>query len=96
MGRLTGIARRDRSRAPMQTLDRAEISTATGVAQDFRGKPGRRQVTVISAEAWRQAGIDAEDMVVPGTNHFTIVDQVTDAGSPLFRSICNLVRDGPV
>lgn len=50
----------------------------------------------VMAEAWRQAGIDAEDMVVPGTNHFTIVDQVTDAGSPLFRSICNLVRDGPV
>ncbi|MEX2125444.1 MAG: MOSC domain-containing protein [Woeseia sp.] len=55
MGRLTGIARRDAKRAPMQTLDRAEISMDTGVARDFRGKPGKRQVTVISAEAWRQA-----------------------------------------
>jgi MOSC domain-containing protein YiiM len=55
MGRLTGIARRDRKRAPMQTLDRAEISMQTGVAMDFRGKPGKRQVTVISADAWRQA-----------------------------------------
>jgi MOSC domain-containing protein YiiM len=27
----------------------------TGVAMDFRGKPGKRQVTVISADAWRQA-----------------------------------------
>jgi len=55
MGRLTGIARRDRKRAPMQTLERADISTATGVALDFRGKPGARQVTVISARAWRDA-----------------------------------------
>ena len=51
MGRLEGIARRDRKRAPMQTLDRAHISTETGVAKDFRGKPGDRQVTVISASA---------------------------------------------
>ena len=54
MGRLTGIARREAKRAPMQTLELAEISNATGVALDFRGKPGPRQVTVISAEAWRQ------------------------------------------
>jgi arylformamidase len=46
----------------------------------------------VTAEAWQQAGVAAEVMVVPGTNHFTIVDQVTDAGSPLFRSICNLVE----
>ena len=39
----------------MQTLDGAEISMQTGVAMDFRGKPGKRQVTVISADAWRQA-----------------------------------------
>jgi MOSC domain-containing protein YiiM len=38
----------------MQLLDRAEISTATGVACDFRGKSGDRQVTVISVDAWRQ------------------------------------------
>lgn len=55
MGRLAGIARRERKRAPMETLERAEISTATGVAMDFRGKPGLRQVTVISAKAWREA-----------------------------------------
>lgn len=62
MGRLAGIARRDSKRAPMQMLDRAEISTETGVARDFRGKPGPRQVTVISATAWRDAcaEVDAE------------------------------------
>ena len=33
MGRLTGIARRDAKRAPMETLERAEISKATGIPQ---------------------------------------------------------------
>lgn len=55
MGTLTGIARREQKRAPMETLERADISTETGVARDSRGKPGRRQVTVVSAAAWRNA-----------------------------------------
>ncbi len=52
-GRLAGIARRDKKRAPMQTLESADISTDTGVAADYRGNPGDRQVTVVSAAAWR-------------------------------------------
>lgn len=52
MGRLAGIARRDKKRAPMETLESAEIGEDTGVANDFRGKPGPRQVTLLSAEAW--------------------------------------------
>ena len=55
MGRLAGIARRAKKRAPMELLDKAEISTATGVARDFRGKPGNRQVTLLSARDWRAA-----------------------------------------
>lgn len=55
MGRLIGIARREMKRAPMDTLDRADISTETGVAGDSRGKPGDRQVTILSAKAWREA-----------------------------------------
>ena len=55
MGTLTGIARRDRKRAPMETLERADVSKETGVAEDFRGRRGKRQVTVISARSWREA-----------------------------------------
>lgn len=55
MGRLAGIARRDKKRAPMETLQLAEISAQSGVANDFRGKPGKRQVTLLSARAWRAA-----------------------------------------
>jgi MOSC domain-containing protein YiiM len=54
MGRLAGIARRDEKRAPMETLEHADVSDQTGVSQDFRGKPGERTVTVISARAWRE------------------------------------------
>jgi MOSC domain-containing protein YiiM len=52
MGRLAGIARRDKKRASMETFESAVISEETGVANDFRGKPGPRQVTLLSAEVW--------------------------------------------
>jgi MOSC domain-containing protein YiiM len=55
MGRLVGIARREMKRAPMEELERAEITADTGVAGDSRGKPGDRQVTLLSARAWQAA-----------------------------------------
>lgn len=59
MGRLLGIARHDRPRGAMETLDHAEVTVEQGIRGDFRGslKPGRnkRQVTVLGAEAWYQA-----------------------------------------
>lgn len=54
-GRLVGVAMRVKSRAPMVELERAEITPEQGVAGDFRGRPGRRQVTVLSAEDWETA-----------------------------------------
>jgi MOSC domain-containing protein YiiM len=43
----------------METIDQAGVTVAEGVHGDFRGslKPGRnkRQVTVLAAEAWRDA-----------------------------------------
>jgi len=55
MGRLTGIARRIAKRARMETLEAASVTCLAGVQNDFRGKPGKRQVTVISTRAWRAA-----------------------------------------
>ena len=54
MGRLAAIARRDKSRATMQTLENAEVSETTGVANDFRGKSRTRKVTLLSARAWAE------------------------------------------
>jgi MOSC domain-containing protein YiiM len=55
LARLLGIARRAAKRAPMETLDTVTIGTVDGVAGDLRGKPGRRQVTVLAREAWDAA-----------------------------------------
>lgn len=53
MGTLKAIAWRDRKRGPMREVTSAAVDLETGVAGDFRGKRGARQVTVLSAEVWR-------------------------------------------
>lgn len=55
MGKLLGIAVRSGKRAEMQVLDRAHVSLINGVDNDFRGKPGARQVTVLTRESWEAA-----------------------------------------
>lgn len=52
---LCGIAIRAGRKAPMQALDRAVVTPERGVAGDFRGRPGKRQVTVLSRESWDRA-----------------------------------------
>lgn len=55
MAKLIGIATKDSKRAPMQTLDSTFISLDKGVGNDFRGRPSKRQVTVLSLAAWQEA-----------------------------------------
>ncbi len=55
MSRLLSIAVRERKRGPMELLDSASVTLNKGVENDFRGKPGNRQVTVLSKKAWRAA-----------------------------------------
>lgn len=55
MAKLIGIAIKQKKRAAMQTLDGAFISLEKGVENDFRGKPSKRQVTIMSSKAWQQA-----------------------------------------
>jgi MOSC domain-containing protein YiiM len=55
MTTLIGIATKDKKRAPMQTMECAYISVDKGVENDFRGKPSKRQVTVLSLSAWQEA-----------------------------------------
>ncbi|MDO6541774.1 MOSC domain-containing protein [Photobacterium sanguinicancri] len=49
------IAKREKSRAPMEEMTQALVTTEQGVVGDFRGKPGKRQLTVLSAESWQDA-----------------------------------------
>lgn len=92
MGRLEGIARRDRKRAPMQTLEQAEISTETGVAGDFRGKPGDRQVTVICSAAWRAACAELGHEIPWTTRRANLLVD----GVELPRTAGSIMRIGPV
>lgn len=63
MGKLLNIAVRDASRAPMQSLQDAEITVSSGVAHDYRGTRENRQVTVLVREAWEAACADlGEDL----------------------------------
>lgn len=59
IGVLAGIARRPASRAPMQLVDAADVTTAAGIPGDCKGlKFRKRQVTVLAHEAWLLACAD--------------------------------------
>ncbi len=44
------------------------------------------------ADAWARAGLATECLVVPGTNHFTVVDELTKPASALFGAVVRLAR----
>ncbi len=92
MGRLAGIARREQKRAPMETLEQAEVSDQTGVAKDFRGKPGKRTVTVISSRAWREVCAELGQDIPWTTRRANLL--VDDIDLP--RSIGQIIEVGEV
>ena len=55
MGRLLGIATRERSKGPMKLYERACITKARGVEDDFRGRNSGRSVVVLTREGWEAA-----------------------------------------
>lgn len=62
-GRLIGIARRDRRRAPMEELSEAVVSIAAGLEGDHKGaKFKNRAITVLSVEDWRLAVAELSDL----------------------------------
>jgi arylformamidase len=48
-----------------------------------------RQSRVI-ADAWSQAGVATRYEAVPQTNHFTVLDALTDAGSAMVSRLATL------
>ena len=59
VGTLAGIARHMRPKAPMETVDHASVTLECGIVGDFRGamkgKPYRRQVTLMERGDWEAA-----------------------------------------
>ncbi|MCB1645164.1 MAG: MOSC domain-containing protein [Pseudomonadales bacterium] len=60
---LEGIAIRTRSGGPMAPLTECEITPEAGIAGDFRRRPGRRQVTILSLESWQKACAETGEML---------------------------------
>ncbi|MEN8170844.1 MAG: MOSC domain-containing protein [Pseudomonadota bacterium] len=56
MATLIGIAIKPHHEQVMRELSEALLSCERGVEGDSRGKPGPRQVTVLSLAAWQAAG----------------------------------------
>lgn len=52
MPHLLGIATKPRRKAPLVLKDVAMLSSLSGVVGDWRGKPGKRQVTLMSLSDW--------------------------------------------
>jgi len=63
---------------------------AAAVGGDESAEFLRQNATI--AETWRRGGVDAESMVVPGTNHFTVVDQLAEPGTALHTRVADLAR----
>ena len=55
MAELLGIARKAASRGPMEEIPSVAIAVESGVDGDFRGRVQKRQVTVLSKDAWNAA-----------------------------------------
>lgn len=57
-GKLLGIAIKEAKRAPMILRESSNVTVEKGVEGDYRGNPGKRQVTVVLQESWGKACVD--------------------------------------
>jgi len=55
MMKVIAIAHKREKGAAVTELDRAEITTESGVENDLAGAPGKRQVTLLSKSQWQEA-----------------------------------------
>ena len=58
MSQLMSIAIKYKKKGAMQVFESVQITKKYGVANDFRGKPGKRQVTVLSYHAWSKTCVE--------------------------------------
>jgi MOSC domain-containing protein YiiM len=98
-GRIAGIARRDASRAPMETLNAVDVFADGGLDGDYKGRKFRlRGVTVLAREAWEAAlaelrGPDGKPVDLPWTTRRA---NVLVEGVDLPKARGGIVRMGPV
>ncbi len=64
--KLLSIARRPDAHSPMQEIFSGELSLDEGLLGDSKGRPGPRQITILSKESWLRA-CDELGVVLPWT-----------------------------
>lgn len=94
IGRLVGIARKAKKRAPMEELAQVRITAEGGLEGDSRGRIRRRAVTVLSREGWT-AGIAELDP--PADLPWTVRRaNLLVEGVELPQDVCARLQIGPV
>jgi arylformamidase len=67
---------------------RRALTAAVGAAESSEFLRQSREIV----ESWGAAGLETEYLEVPGTNHFTIVDGLTQPRSPLFERVSAMAQ----
>ncbi|MGI9385679.1 MAG: MOSC domain-containing protein [Methyloligellaceae bacterium] len=94
IGRLVGIARKAKKRAPMEELEQVRITSEGGLDGDFRGSVRNRAVTVLARESWTAALADlAPAMDLPWTLRRA---NLLVEGIALPQLVCARLQIGPV
>ena len=91
MGSVEAIYLRPSARSPVRSVDRADAVSASGLDGDHAAG-GRRQVTVLSLEAWRAACAELGRPIDPAVRRANILV----AGVDLANSIGRVLRIGDV
>ena len=96
-GRLEAIWRKPGRREPMQRLEEARLVAGEGLAGNHH-RGGRRQVTIISREAWRRAEEELGNEVDPSARRANLlvrgVELADTAGRVLAVGACRIVVRG--
>jgi len=90
VARLVGIAIKSRKRAPMELLQQGQITPEAGLAGDYRGAPGKRQVTLMSLADWQLA---CSELGIDLPWHSRRANLLVDA-LPLYETEGSLIRLG--
>ena len=64
------------------------LNAAVGAAESSEFRRQSREIV----ESWGAAGVETEFLEAPGTNHFTIVDELTQPQSPLFKRVSAMAQ----
>ena len=71
---------------------RAACSTPWSAATNRRSSCGRAKII---ADAWRERGVETRYEAVPGMNHFTVFDPMTDPNSAMTKRLVELAKRKP-